>query len=223
MTNEPYIVLVGMDFSELADKALAEAFELAAYRENAEIHVVSIVSPPSPTPTLDGDFAGLGYAQPSDGDPLAGVAEKLCVHVQAQLEALVAQVAERGGKVSGRIVSHVRMDTPGIGIAQLASDLKAKLIVLGTHGRRGLARMLMGSVAETTVRHARCPVLVVPSDEQPVEVQIEPPCSECLVARAVPNSHELWCAQHRERHGRRHTYHQSARSGVETNFPLTLK
>jgi nucleotide-binding universal stress UspA family protein len=223
MTNEPYIVLVGMDFSELADRALTEAFELAAYRENAEIHVVSVVSPASAAPTIDGNFAGLGYALPGDTDPLTGVAERLRAHVQARLEVLVAQVAERGGKVSGRVVSHVSMDTPGVGIAQLASDLKAKLIVLGTHGRRGLARVLMGSVAETTVRHARCPVLVVPSNEVPVEVKIEPPCSECLAARAVPNSQELWCAQHRERHGRRHTYHQTARSGAETNFPLTIQ
>jgi nucleotide-binding universal stress UspA family protein len=223
MTKEPYIVLVGMDFSELADLALAEAFELASCRDNAEIHVVSVVSPPSPAPTIDGNFAGLGYAQANDGDPLADVAEKLRAHVQAELDALVVRAAERGGKVSGRIVSHVRMDNPGIGIAQLASDLKAKLIVLGTHGRRGLARILMGSVAETTVRYARCPVLVVPSIEQANEVKIEPPCPECLRARAAPGSKELWCAQHRERHGRRHTYHQTSLSGTETNFPLTFQ
>src|SRR5450755_1901825 len=220
---EPYVVVVGMDFSELADKALTEAFELTAFRENSEIHVVSIVSPPTPVPNIDATLAGVGYVQPSEADPLDGLVEHLRAHVQAQLEAFVALVAKRGGKVSGHVVSHVRLDTPGIGLAQLASDLKANLIVVGTHGRRGLARLLMGSVAETTVRYARCPVLVIPSNEEPAEVKIEPPCSECLLARAAPGSKELWCAQHRERHGRRHTYHQGARGGAETNFPLVLK
>ena len=220
---EPYVVVVGMDFSELADKALTEAFELTAFRENSEIHVVSIVSPPTAVPNIDATLAGVGYVQPSEADPLDGLVEHLRAHVQAQLEAFVALVAKRGGKVSGHVVSHVRLDTPGIGLAQLASDLKANLIVVGTHGRRGLARLLMGSVAETTVRYARCPVLVIPSNEEAAEVKIEPPCSECLLARAAPGSKELWCAQHRERHGRRHTYHQGARGSAETNFPLVLK
>jgi len=66
-------------------------------------------------------------------------------------------------------------------------------------------------------------VLVVPPKEPSAEVKIEPACPECLRTRADPNSHELWCAQHRERHGRRHTYHQADRSGSETNFPLVVK
>jgi len=212
-----------MDFSELADKALTEAFELTAFRESSEIHVVSIVSPPIAVPNIDATLAGVGYVQPSEVDPLDGLVEHLRAHVQAQLEAFVALVAKRGGKVSAHVVSHVRLDAPGIGLAQLASDLKANLIVVGTHGRRGLARLFMGSVAEATVRYARCPVLVIPSHEEPAEVKIEPPCPDCLLARAAPGSKELWCAQHRERHGRRHTYHQGARGAAETNFPLVLK
>ncbi|MBI3746501.1 MAG: universal stress protein, partial [Chloroflexi bacterium] len=50
----------------------------------------------------------------------------------------------------------------------------ATLIVVGTHGRRGLARALMGSVAEATVRYARCPVVVVPPCEERPEIKIEP-------------------------------------------------
>lgn len=42
-----------------------------------------------------------------------------------------------------------------------AEELKAGLIVMGTHGRTGLSRLLMGSVAEHVLRHARCPVLIV--------------------------------------------------------------
>jgi nucleotide-binding universal stress UspA family protein len=220
MNTDPYVVLVGMDFSELADRALVEAFEIAARRDNAQLHVVSIVEPP--TATADPSLSG--FSLPMDGiDPLVRAFERLTAHVQARLEGFVAEATKNAGRVSGPVVSHVRMDSPGFGIAQLAADLKANLIVVGTHGRRGLARMLMGSVAETTVRYARCPVLVVPPIEEPAEIKIEPACPECLLTRADPKSHQMWCAQHRERHGRRHTYHQSDRGGTETNFPLTLK
>ncbi len=84
--------------------------------------------------------------------------------------------------------------TPGFGLAQVASDLNANLIVVGTHGRRGLARVLMGSVAEATLRHARCPVLVIPQEEQAPEVKIDPPCPACLLARSAPGSQEIWCS-----------------------------
>lgn len=217
MSNEAYVVVVGMDFSELADKALAEAFELTSRRENVEIHVVSIVAPPVVAAGADASFIS------NATDPVDGLMDQLRSHVQAQLKLFQASPAEPSGRVSARVVSHVRLDSPGFGLAQIASDLKANLIVVGTHGRRGLARILMGSVAEATVRYARCPVLVIPPHEQPVEMKIEPPCPECVLARAASGGQELWCAQHRERHGRRHTYHQTARSGTESNFPLVFQ
>jgi len=219
MSDAPYIVLVGMDFSELADRAFVEALDLATRRENVEVHVVSMLH----QAVLSGDPTNGAYLPIDDIDPLERAFARLQAHVQVRLELFVAQLAESGRKVSGPVVSHVRMDDLGMGIAQLASELNAKLIVVGTHGRRGLARMLMGSVAETTMRYARCPVLVIPHSEKPAEVEIEPACPECLRTRAETSNAQLWCAQHRERHGRRHTYHQLDRGGAETNFPLTIK
>lgn len=219
MNDAPYVVLVGMDFSELADRALDEALDLATRRENVEVHVVSMTHPPA----VSGDLVNGSYSAVDDIDPLEGAFERLQSHVQVRLELFVEQLVASGRKVSGRVVSHVRLDDLGMGIAQLASELNANLIVVGTHGRRGLARMLMGSVAETTMRHARCPVLVIPHSEKPAEIAIEPACPECLRARVETGNEQLWCAQHRERHGRRHTYHQVDRGGTETNFPLTLK
>jgi nucleotide-binding universal stress UspA family protein len=218
MNDAPYIVLVGMDFSELADRAFVEALDLATRRENVEVHVVSMLHP-----VATGDAVNGFYSPVDDIDPLERALERLQAHVQVRLELFVEQLAASGRKVSGRVVSHVRSDDLGMGIAQLASELNASLIVVGTHGRRGLARMLMGSIAETTMRYARCPVLVIPHSEKPVEIEIEPACPECLRARVETGNGQLWCAQHRERHGRRHTYHQVDRGGAETNFPLTLK
>lgn len=50
---------------------------------------------------------------------------------------------------------------PAAEVVRAAEDENAEMIVLGTHGRTGLARLLMGSVAEQVVRHAPCPVLIV--------------------------------------------------------------
>jgi hypothetical protein len=106
-------------------------------------------------------------------------------------------------------------------VAQLAADLEADLVVVGTHGRRALARMLLGSVAELTVRLAPCPVLVVRPKASPAPLPaIEPPCPRCVEARAQTSGKEYWCEQHRERHGQRHTYHQGDRVGADTNLPL---
>jgi universal stress protein family protein len=126
------------------------------------------------------------------------------------------------GSVSVR--PHLRLEAPAHELAQIASDLEADLVVVGTHGRRGVARLLLGSVAEAVVRLAPCPVLVVRPKALPEEVpRIEPPCPQCLEARRASSGAEYWCEQHRERHGQRHTYSQRDRVGTETEMPLTFR
>jgi len=106
-------------------------------------------------------------------------------------------------------------------VAQLASDLEAELVVVGTHGRRGLRRLLLGSVAEGVVRLSPCPVLVVrPRELAPEVPKIEPPCPRCLEARRASGGAELWCEQHREKHGQRHTYHREDRLGAPSSPPM---
>jgi nucleotide-binding universal stress UspA family protein len=56
---------------------------------------------------------------------------------------------------------------PSIEICKIAKDTKASLIVLGSHGRTGMLRRLLGSVAEATVRHAPCSVFVVREQAEP--------------------------------------------------------
>lgn len=76
--------------------------------------------------------------------------------------------------VSPRNAGAIRMlhaGTPGEVICWLAENLACDLVVMGTHGRTGLKHLLLGSVAEYVVRHARCPVLTVadkPTDEPPL-------------------------------------------------------
>jgi len=223
MTNKPYVVLVGTDFSELADRALQEGFALASKQQDAEVHVVSLILPPA----MDASDAIPAYAMLGEGASLEATQERLRTHVQA--EAAKFSEARKLVELPFRLASHVSVGAPAHGIAQLASDLAADLIVVGTHSRRGLERFLLGSVAQATVRYAHCPVLVIPAAVHSVgsevneEQKLQPPCTECVKAREASQGSELWCAQHRERHGRRHTYHQSDRSSSDRNFPLTFR
>ena len=57
----------------------------------------------------------------------------------------------------------IRKGSPALEIAQLAGELPNPLIVIATHGRTGLAHLLMGSVAERVVRTSKCPVLTIPA------------------------------------------------------------
>jgi hypothetical protein len=119
-----------------------------------------------------------------------------------------------------RIVTHLRWETTAQQIAQLASDLEADLVIVGTHGRRGIARVLLGSSAEGVVRLAPCPVLVTRPKQLQDVPRIEPPCPECLRVRNETQGERLWCDQHSERHGQRHVYQRTDRMSGDGTMPL---
>jgi nucleotide-binding universal stress UspA family protein len=75
------------------------------------------------------------------------------------LRAKLNELARRESKV--QVEDQLVEGDAAIEILRLAEDTKCDLIVMGTHGRTGLGRLLMGSVAEQVVRKARCPVLTV--------------------------------------------------------------
>jgi hypothetical protein len=135
---------------------------------------------------------------------------ELVRYTEGKVEAFATKCGEGGCGGFSRAVTHLRLESPAAEIAQLCSDLEADLAIVGTHGRRGFSRVLLGSVAEAVVRLAPCPVLVVrvPRATAAEVPSIEPPCPHCVETRRETGGQELWCAQHRQRHGRRHTYHQ---------------
>jgi nucleotide-binding universal stress UspA family protein len=214
MSRKPYIVVMGTDFSEQSTRALAAAFEQAKSHRPAELHVVHASLAINP---------GVGYAVP----PFAGLGTGPVLSIEEQQAALVQHLDEQlarlpGFKESGiRVMAHVLLDAPMFAITRLADTLQASLIVVGSHGRHGMARWLLGSVAEAVTRQATCPVLIIPPlpEELPVP-NIEPPCPRCVEARRQSGGAEQWCEQHRERHGRRHTYHQGDLVSSDSTLPL---
>lgn len=220
----PYVIVVGIDYSKTSDLALQRAFEVATERRNAEVHIVHVFQGFAAMAPVDLTF-GVGAADPA---VIAQASEQLREYSDKRLQDFKAHVVQsEGSRLFGRAISHLRLDAPAHEIAQLASDLEADLVVVGTHGRRGASRLLLGSVAEGVVRLAPCQVLVVKpkAAEKKAEdkvPEIEPPCPRCVEARQASGGNELWCETHRDRHGRRHTYHQVDRLGAETNFPLVV-
>jgi nucleotide-binding universal stress UspA family protein len=87
----------------------------------------------------------------------ADLAAKLSAEAQKQLDAAVASQSGRGAEISGVLLT----GSPWEEIVQTALKENADLIVMGTHGRRGVSRALLGSVAEQVLRGSTVPVLVV--------------------------------------------------------------
>jgi nucleotide-binding universal stress UspA family protein len=214
MPQNPNVIVVGVDFSELGDRAFRRAHELASLRPKSEIHAIWVVPAATAYPANGNDTV-------EASSPVA--VEKLAARLSTHVDGLLAKL-EGFSKTGVRVFSHVRVNVPLLGITQLASDLEAELIVVGTHGRHGIARWLLGSVAEGVVRHATCAVLVIPPEAAVVELpKIEPICPHCVEERKASNGQELWCEQHRQRHGQRHTFHQRDRMSEDISLPLVMR
>jgi len=218
-SERPFVIVAATDYTEMGELALDRALALAVEHATSEVHVLHVL--PYNLPALAPEFA----TRPTGAatQPIAEAAERLETHVGKKFDAFRAACTAK--TVAGlRLVPHLRLDSPAIEIAQLATDIDADLVVVGTHGRRALSRLVLGSVAEVAVRLAPCPVLVVRPKAIPAPAPtIEPPCPRCVETRAATGRRELWCEQHRERHGRRHTYHQGDRASEETNMPLMVR
>ena len=138
----PKNILVPTDLGEGTEHVLSYACELARTL-GATVHLLNVIGIPS-----------LGV--PELGVALtATMIDQLMVDNQAALDKLAAKCTAPLGQVV--IKSGDALDM----INQAAGELAIDLIVMGTHGRRGLSRALLGSVAETVVRSAPCAVLTV--------------------------------------------------------------
>lgn len=211
----PLPVVVGIDFSDASDLALKQAFAMVNATPRAEPHVVYVGTAYGPMIRLE----------TPDGVESLSV-EDASERVRRHVEGIVDAFRRERETFFERVVTHVRVGSPAREIAQLAADLDADLVVVGTHGRRGVRQLLLGSVAEGVMHLAKCPVLIVRAKDHFATTsadvpQIEPPCPVCVLTRQETGGERMWCAQHSERHGRRHTYHYVGRNvEAQENIPL---
>lgn len=145
MNNETLKVLVPIDFSPTSRRALAWAFDYAT-RAPCEVHLVHVI---------DDNIVEMlrGSASARVADDLAAVSKE----AEAALETMTPD--DRADL--GTIYRHVVRGKPAAQILRVAEKVGAETIVMGTHGRSGLAHFVIGSVAERVVRNAHCPVVCV--------------------------------------------------------------
>jgi len=159
MANKPFTILVGIDFSSLSDAAFARALETAARNPSAALHAGFV----APSIGMATPYLAVGVGKPLESmDELNAALER---HVRSLYHAALPALEAAGLSAPARIVSHVRLEAPVFGLLQLATDIEADLIVLGTHGRRGVDRLMLGSDAEQVLRIAPVPVLLVRSGD----------------------------------------------------------
>jgi nucleotide-binding universal stress UspA family protein len=146
----PAKILVATDGSKEAELASSSAADLAE-RTGSELHVVYV-----------GHMPPVFYESPGattlDLDLQRRMQERAEEEARTRLDEQVQRVRGAGGEVAG---AHARVGRPDAEIVGLAEELGAGLIVLGSRGLGPLRSALMGSVSDSIVRHARCPVLVV--------------------------------------------------------------
>lgn len=164
MENAPFkLILVPTDFSKYSEPAICLALGIAQSM-GSDVTFIHVWPPEF---TFGEDFRA--RTDPS----VRQVRDDELVEHRKKLEEFVASFDTEGIKTS----CVLRSGPPFLEIIIAANELKADLIVMGTHGRSGLASVLIGSVAEKVVRRAHCPVLTV----KPADFKFDDVCSRRTV------------------------------------------
>ena len=139
-------ILYASDFSSASRPAFAKAVDLAK-ANRAELTIAHVLTPSLPV-IADGYMSAQAYRDMELAARRWG---------QKQLDALVTKAKRAGVRARALLLEGVAADR----IVRAARSRHADMIVIGTHGRTGFARLMVGSVANRVVSHARCPVLTV--------------------------------------------------------------
>jgi nucleotide-binding universal stress UspA family protein len=150
----PTTVLVAIDGSTEASLATEAAVEIAI-KTRSELHLVYVRSDPLLTTLYEGEYPrGVQDLDHEFDEELESAGRA----AQEVLDAAVRKVDSLGGAVAQ---AHLMEGRAPQEIVSLAETSGIGLIVMGSRGRGGVSRTLMGSVSDSVVRHAHCPVLVV--------------------------------------------------------------
>ena len=142
-------LLVAIDLAAGADVVMKTAIELGRALQ-AELHIVHVHKIHAGN-LLEGGMADAGL-----------LAAQEIADLELQLERFTAQFAESGINITTDVYS----GEPYLEINQAVDKTGADMIVMGTHGRTGVAHLVLGSVAENVLRHARVPVISIRCRQQ---------------------------------------------------------
>lgn len=155
-------ILTATDFSNNSQDALEYAVTLAK-TFGSDLYLLHVFQEPITLPSAEDpsvrkrmaivENRAKGKAAPELGEWLLDIQNEARAHLGSLVEEIRAQTP--------RVQSVFKTGTPYIEIVRAAEEVQADLIVLGTHGRTGIAHVMIGSVAERVVRNSSCPVLTV--------------------------------------------------------------
>ena len=137
-------ILHATDFSKASRPAFATALELAK-RDGARLSLLHVLVPPSP-------FIG---------DELPASYLELQARARREAERHLAAAVDKAKRAGVRVQATLVEGVPAEKIVRAARRQEPDMVVIGTHGRTGLGRIFMGSVAERILQRAPCPVLTV--------------------------------------------------------------
>ena len=144
MSQETKTILIAVDFQEASQKAIEVAKELAGPL-GASLVLVHVCSTPV-------------YAYP-------GLAPLMMEGFSEEITGAAQKALDELARSSGGLESILRQGDAGIELLAVIQEKKPFLVVMGTHGRRGITHLLLGSVAEKIVRQSPVPVLTVHADK----------------------------------------------------------
>jgi nucleotide-binding universal stress UspA family protein len=183
-TQTPLSLVVGLEFTEADGPAFDQAARIAQRVAKSALHLVHVF----------------------DAQPSIERSRDLVGHLRLYVNEKAAAV---GGFKGMTVGIHLRAGKPVRELAQFAVDANADLIVIGSRKGPHLRNWVLGSTAEKLIASAPCPVLVAsprapaPEKHEPV---IEPPCPDCLRARAASHGANWWCERHSQHAKRAHTF-----------------
>jgi nucleotide-binding universal stress UspA family protein len=198
-----FVVLAAIDRGPLDAEVVRVSANFAQDIRGGELHLIHVIEDLPPPVGFVPRPAGLGIT-----------AGEITASGRKCLEELATTARS---SFTGPVVGHLVAGSASKQILQVASDLQADVVLVGTHGRKGIKRMLLGSVAEAVVRKASCPVIVVRVKDYHgfLPPEIEPGCTDCLRVQNETHGAGLWCARHAEGNPRAHVCYELPKDGAE--------
>jgi nucleotide-binding universal stress UspA family protein len=199
--STPYKILIAVAFDRTAETALRDGVGLAAGHPDAELHVVHVTHDPL-------RLEAVHTLMPTADGP-----EEPAVALRRYVEAAWKQTGEV------KVIAHIRSGNAAEAILQAAIDIGADIVVVGSHRRSGLKKLVLGSVAEEVLHASHCPVLIAVSKDYSGTVAtetVEPPCKDCLATRKASANARFWCERHSKPYLEPHIYvpREQARSSI---------